>query len=135
MSQRPLFLGGQLGGTSHHVVPPRDTRFQINYPDPQHDAIADLIRNPPDLSDPRPVPVRSEVYWKCEMPDGSVAFVLEEQIESRGAIRFPPAEWEREEPRTTIAPDGYPEGWPRCAAGCGRPALDGKRTCGDARCG
>ncbi len=30
--------------------------------------------------------------------------------------------------------DGYPEGWPRCP-GCGRAALDGHITCGDARCG
>lgn len=29
--------------------------------------------------------------------------------------------------------DGYPEDWPRCP-GCGRPALDGHITCGDARC-
>lgn len=30
--------------------------------------------------------------------------------------------------------DGYPAGWPRCAAGCGRPALDGHMTCGLAGC-
>lgn len=27
----------------------------------------------------------------------------------------------------------YPAGWPLCP-GCGRPALDGHRTCGDASC-
>lgn len=29
--------------------------------------------------------------------------------------------------------DGYPPDWPRCP-GCGKPALDGHITCGDARC-
>lgn len=28
---------------------------------------------------------------------------------------------------------GYPPGWPRCP-GCGRPALDGHITCGNAVC-
>jgi hypothetical protein len=30
--------------------------------------------------------------------------------------------------------DGYPAGWPMCSAGCGRPTLDGKATCGDVEC-
>jgi hypothetical protein len=29
---------------------------------------------------------------------------------------------------------GYPEGWPSCAGGCGRPALDGHLTCGELPC-
>jgi hypothetical protein len=29
---------------------------------------------------------------------------------------------------------GYPADWPKCAAGCGRPALDGHMTCGLAGC-
>ena len=29
---------------------------------------------------------------------------------------------------------GYPPNWPKCP-GCGRPALDGKVTCGDVQCG
>lgn len=29
--------------------------------------------------------------------------------------------------------DGYPAGWPLCW--CGAPTLDGKATCGNARCG
>lgn len=33
-----------------------------------------------------------------------------------------------------IAADGYPVGWPRCAAGCGRPRLDGHATCGSVGC-
>lgn len=39
----------------------------------------------------------------------------------------------------TVSVDGppgdYPADWPVCAAGCGRPALDGHATCGDVRCG
>lgn len=30
--------------------------------------------------------------------------------------------------------DGYPEGWPLCAGGCGYPTMDGKVTCGDVVC-
>lgn len=30
-------------------------------------------------------------------------------------------------------PDGYPPDWPRCP-GCGRAALDGHITCGEAVC-
>lgn len=28
----------------------------------------------------------------------------------------------------------YPPDWPMCAAGCGRPALDGHATCGELAC-
>ena len=31
--------------------------------------------------------------------------------------------------------NGYPAGWPMCAGvGCGKPALDGKTTCGEVAC-
>lgn len=36
-------------------------------------------------------------------------------------------------PAAAPAEDGYPSNWPRCS-GCGRPAMDGHLTCGDARC-
>jgi hypothetical protein len=32
-----------------------------------------------------------------------------------------------------MAPADYPPGWPACPS-CGRPALDGKATCGDVAC-
>jgi hypothetical protein len=39
----------------------------------------------------------------------------------------------RKQTPSTAEYDGYPEGWLRCP-GCGKPALDGHITCGDARC-
>jgi hypothetical protein len=37
-------------------------------------------------------------------------------------------------PRGTITPaDGYPPDWPKCPA-CGKPAMDGHITCGQAAC-
>src|SRR4029077_618245 len=34
----------------------------------------------------------------------------------------------------TVSNHGYPADWPKCAAGCGLPALDGHATCGRVQC-
>lgn len=85
-----LFIGGRMNGVHPEVLPADQVVYELDIPMPHlGPSVSDIIRDGArDPSEVVHVPIYTELYRKCEMPDGSVAFVIEEQIEARGGVPF-----------------------------------------------